>query len=187
MGKVHDGIGDALGAWIRRQHVFFVATAPLSAEGFVNCSPKGLDSLRILGPREVAYADLTGSGAETIAHVRENGRILLMFCAFDGSPQIVRLHGTGTVLRAGTPEFDKLRPEFPDMPGMRAIVRVRVTRVSDSCGYAVPRYDFRADRDTLNRWAEAKGPEGLEQYRRQKNAFSIDGLPALTEPPGPRG
>jgi hypothetical protein len=179
VATVHDTITDALRHWIEQQHIFFVATAPASADGFVNCSPKGLDSLRIMGPHELAYADLTGSGAETIAHLRENGRIVLMFCAFAGPPKIVRLHGTGRVIEAGTQEFDELHPAFCDHLGTRAIIHITVTRVSDSCGYAVPLYDFRAERDTLTRWAEAKGPEGLEQYRRQKNALSIDGLPAL--------
>jgi hypothetical protein len=173
------GISDALRQWIEAQHIFFVATAPLSGEGLVNCSPKGLDSLHFLGPDAVAYADLTGSGAETIAHLRENGRIVLMFCAFSGPPKIVRLHGTGRVVRAGTPEFERIQPAFRDHPGTRAIIHVDVTRVSDSCGYGVPLFDFRTDRDTLTRWSEAKGTDGLRDYRTQKNARSIDGLPAL--------
>jgi hypothetical protein len=174
-----ESITDTLRQWIEAQRIFFVATAPLSADGFVNCSPKGLDSFRILGPHDVAYVDLTGSGAETIAHLRENGRIVLMFCAFAGPPKIVRLHGTGRVVKADTPEFDRLRPAFPDYLGTRGIIRVEVTRVSDSCGYAVPLYDFRTERDTLTRWSEAKGQEGLQRYRQQKNAVSIDGLPAV--------
>ena len=179
MGKVHDGITEALRHWIEEQHVFFVATAPLSSDGFVNCSPKGLDSLRVLGPNEVAYADLTGSGAETIAHLRENGRIVLMFCAFAGPPKIVRLHGRGRVVAAGSPDFDHFRAAFPEYLGTRAIIDVTVTRVSDSCGYAVPLYDFRAERNTLTRWSEAKGAEGLHEYRKRRNALSIDGLPAV--------
>ena len=169
--------------WIAEQHLFFVATAPLARDGHVNCSPKGLDSLRVLGPAEIAYVDFTGSGAETLAHVRENGRIVLMFCAFAGAPKIVRIHGRGTIVEAGSPEFPRLRSEFPDHPGTRAIIRVAVTRISDSCGYAVPLLDFRSDRETLTRWTEAKGPEGLQAYREQKNACSIDGLPALAESP----
>lgn len=180
MGVVHDGIDGTLQAWIERQHVFFVATAPLAADGLINCSPKGLDSLRVLGPQRVAYADLTGSGVETIAHLRENGRIVIMFCAFDGPPKIVRLHGTGRVVEAGTEEFEQLRSRFPDRVGTRAIIDIAVTRVSDSCGYAVPTYDFRADRDTLTRWAAAKGPEGLAKYRKDKNRQSLDGLAGLT-------
>ena len=179
MGKIHDGIDAALRRWIERQHIFFVATAPLAAGGLLNCSPKGMDSFRVLGPDEVAYLDLTGSGVETIAHLRENGRIVFMFCAFEGAPNIVRLHGTGTVLEPGTPEFEELRPAFPPHTGTRAIIRASVTRVSDSCGYAVPRYEYESERDTLIKWAERKGDDGLAQYRREKNARSVDGLPGL--------
>jgi len=179
MGKTYEGISESLADWIRRQHMFFVATAPLAADGLVNCSPKGMDTFRILGPREVAYIDLTGSGVETIAHANENGRIVFMFCAFEGPPKIVRLHGTSEVLAEGSPQYELLQPLFPEYPGRRAIIRVRLSRVSDSCGYAVPRYDFVADRDTLARWSEAKGSEGLERYRIEKNAASIDGLPGL--------
>src|SRR4051812_28720078 len=179
VGKVHDNITDSLREWIERQHLFFVATAPVASDGLVNCSPKGLDSLSILGPREVAYVDLTGSGAETIAHVRENGRIVLMFCAFEGPPTVVRLHGMETVVTKTSAAWDRLRAGFPDYLAIRAIISIDVTRVSDSCGYAVPLYDFRSDRETLLRWSENKGAEGLEQYRRQKNVVSINGLPAL--------
>jgi hypothetical protein len=179
VGKLYDGISESLRNWIEQQRIFFVATAPLAADGAVNCSPKGLDSLRVLSSNEVAYIDLTGSGVETIAHVIENGRIVLMFCAFAGPPKIVRLHGLGTVMRPDTPEFERLRPLFPDHLGTRAIVHVRVTRVSDSCGYSVPLSDFRAERDTLTRWAAAKGVDGLADYRAEKNAASIDGLPGL--------
>jgi hypothetical protein len=183
MGKAYEAISDTLADWIGRQHIFFVATAPLAAEGLINCSPKGMDSFRILGPREVAYVDLTGSGVETIAHARENGRIVFMFCAFEGPPKIVRLHGTSEVLLEGMPEYELLRPLFPEYPGRRAIVRARLVRVSDSCGYAVPRYDYVAERDTLTRWSEAKGVEGLARYRAEKNSLSLDGLPGLA--PGP--
>ena len=179
MGKVYDEVSPELAAWLGQQRMFFVATAPLDAGGLVNCSPKGLDSFRILGPRDVAYLDLTGSGVETIAHLRENGRIVFMFCAFDGPPKIVRLHGTAHIAPAGTAEYENLRAHFGDHPGARAMVRASLTRISDSCGYAVPRYDFRAERDTLTRWAEAKGPSGLDTYRREKNTRSIDGLPGL--------
>ena len=179
MGKVYDSITPDLAEWIGRQHVFFVATAPLAGDGLVNCSPKGMDSLRVLGDREVAYVDLTGSGIETAAHSRENGRIVFMFCAFEGPPKIVRLHGVSDVLPAGTPEYERLAPSFPVYPGRRAIVRARIVRISDSCGYAVPRYEYVADRDTLTRWADSKGAEGLDRYRREKNTTSLDGLPGL--------
>jgi len=181
MGKVYDAITPELHDWISRQHVFFVATAPLAADGLINCSPKGMDSFRVLGPRDVAYLDLTGSGIETVAHLGENGRIVFMFCAFDGAPKILRLNGIGRVLEAGTAAFDSLRPHFPDHLGTRAIVRASVTRVADSCGYAVPRLDHVADRDTLTRWTEKQGPEGLIEYRKEKNARSLDGLPGLTQ------
>jgi len=179
MSKQLECISDELADWIHRQHVFFVATAPLSAEGHVNCSPKGGDCFRVLNPMQAAYLDFTGSGAETTAHVRENGRIVLMFCAFEGKPNIVRLHGRGEVLTPKSPEFEALASAFPPNPGARALVRVNVSRISTSCGFAVPFLEFRADRDTLDRWATANGPEGLAEYRQAKNAQSIDGLPAL--------
>ena len=179
MGKVCDCIDDELAAWIGAQRLFFVATAPLSAEGHVNCSPKGGDSFRVLGPLEVAYQDYTGSGVETVAHLRENGRIVVMFCAFDGKPNIVRLHGRGEVLLPSHPRFAELSALFPPNPGTRALIHVQVQRVSTSCGYSVPTFDFRADRDILDRWATAKGEEGLAEYRATKNAASLDGLPVF--------
>ncbi len=180
MSKQRDGIDEELGAWLRAQHVFFVATSALSESGHVNCSPKGGDCFRVLGPSEVAYQDYTGSGAETAAHLRENGRIVLMFCAFTGKPEIVRLHGTGEVLTPGDAGFPEAAALFPPNPGARALVRIRVTRVSTSCGFSVPLLDYRQDRDALDRWAAAKGPEGLDEYRRARNAYSLDGLPAFT-------
>jgi hypothetical protein len=180
MSKVRECIDDEFAAWIGEQHIFFVATAPLSPTGHVNCSPKGGDSFRVLGPLEVAYQDYTGSGAETAAHLRENGRIVVMFCAFDGKPNIVRLHGHGEVVLPSHPRFAELSALFPPNPGARAFVHVQVARISTSCGYAVPTFDFCADRDILDRWAVAKGEEGLAEYRATKNAASIDGLPALS-------
>lgn len=179
MARTWDDITPELADWLAQQRLFFVATAPLAADGLVNCSPKGMDTFRVLGPREVAYLDLTGSGVETIAHLRENGRIVFTFCALSGPPRIVRLHGSGEVLVPGTPGFERLRPRFPDTPGARAVVRADVRRVGDSCGYSIPRYDYAGERDTLVRWAEARGAGGLETYRREKNATSIDGLPAF--------
>jgi hypothetical protein len=157
-----------------------VATAPLAGNGFINCSPKGMDTFRILGPRDVAYVDLTGSGVETIAHSRENGRIVFMFCAFDGPPKIVRLHGRSEVLLPDSPEFKGIASLFPAFLGHRAIIRALLTRISDSCGYGVPRYDHVGGRDMLMRWSASKGPDGLRKYRRDKNARSLDGLPGLT-------
>lgn len=179
MGKLYEQITPELANWLGRQRVFFVATAPLAGDGLVNCSPKGMDTFRVVGPREVAYLDLTGSGVETVAHLRENGRVVLMFCAFDGPPKIVRLHGTGEVVTPDAPAFAELRAHFPDHPGARAVVRARLTRISDSCGYAVPRYEYAGDRDTLARWADWKTDDELARYRREKNARSLDGLPGL--------
>ena len=175
--KIFPDISPELAAWIQAQHMFFVATAPLSADGHVNCSPKGLDALRILDPHTVAYADLTGSGAETIAHVRENGRIVLMFCAFEGSPRIVRLHGTASPVLPGSKQWEELAPVLQPRASARAILRVRVTRISDSCGWGVPRMDFVEERDVIDRWVATKGLDSLAAYRRENNQRSIDGLP----------
>jgi hypothetical protein len=179
MGKVYEQIDNKLAGWLGQQHLFFVSTAPLSQEGLVNCSPKGMDTFRILDPHTVAYLDLTGSGVETIAHLKENGRIVVMFCAFEGTPKIVRLHGRGAVLEPGQAAFSALRPRFADHPGVRSIIRIDVQHVSDSCGYAVPRYAHQEDRDTLRKWAEQKGPDGLAHYRAENNAHSLDGLPGV--------
>jgi hypothetical protein len=165
--------------WLGRQQMFTVATAPLAADGHVNCSPKGGDTFRVLGPRDVAYADLTGSGIETVAHLRENGRIVLMFCAFEGAPQIVRLHGRGEVVEPGDAGFEELQGKFPVLVGLRTFIRVGVTRISDSSGYAVPLYEFVAPRDVLDNYSEKLGPAGLAEYRAKKNRLSIDGLPGL--------
>jgi hypothetical protein len=179
MSRTYDEITPGLAAWIGEQRLFFVATAPLSGEGHVNCSPKGLDCFRILGPHSVAYLDLTGSGAESIAHVRENGRILFMFCAFNGPPKIVRLHGRARAVTDRSAEWPELRGLFPDYPGSRSVVVAEITRVSDSCGYGVPRFEFLEERDSMVRVAESFGPEGVADYQRRKNGRSIDGLPAL--------
>lgn len=183
MGKVYGTITPELAAWVARQLVFFTGTAPLSAQGHVNVSPKGLDCLRILGPRRVAYLDLTGSGAETIAHVRENGRIVLMFCAFTGPPKIVRFHGTASVLTPGSLGWEAMLGHFPSHAGARAVIDVAVTRVSDSCGYGVPQFSGGEPRQALPMWTQNKG-EGLAAYRREKNTRSIDGLPALAADAG---
>jgi len=179
MGRSFESLSPVLAEAVRAAPLFFVATAPLAADGHVNLSPKGGDTLRVLDERTVAYLDLTGSGAETIAHLRENGRITLMVCAFSGAPQIVRLYGRGEVVRRGDDGYDDLAVLFPDLPGARAVVRVAVERVGSSCGYAVPLMRLEGERTRLDEWAEARGPEGLVQYRATKNAVSIDGLPAL--------
>ncbi len=177
MGKTFETIVPALREWIAKQHVFFVATAPLDGNGHVNCSPKGSDSFCILNENEVAYLDLTGSGIETIAHVQENERIVIMFCAFEGPPKIVRIHGRGEAVLPEHPDFAQLCALFPDNPGTRSIIRVKATRISDSCGFTVPFMDYVKHRDTLDVWAEKKGPEGIAEYRQQKNLQSIDGIP----------
>lgn len=179
MGRTYETIDESLARFITAQQVFFVATAPLAADGHVNLSPKGLDGLRILDPVSVAYLDLTGSGVETVAHLRQNGRVVLMFCAFEGPPKIVRLHGRGTVLEPGDPGFETLRALFPAREAVRSIIRVAVERIADSCGYGVPRYRYEGQRPQLPEWAERKGPEGVIRYRAENNARSIDDLPGL--------
>src|SRR4051794_35026102 len=145
---------------MRSQPMFFVATAPLDDEGHVNVSPKGLATFAVLGPTRVAYLDLTGSGAETIAHVRENGRITIMFCAFEGAPSICRVYGRGTVHEVGSDGYDELLANFTELVGARAIVDVDVTRVSASCGYAVPLMNYVGQRSRLTEWSEARGADG---------------------------
>ena len=163
-------------AFILRQRVFFTASA--AAEGRVNVSPKGLDTLRVLDAGRVAYLDLTGSGNETAAHLAATGRLTLMFCAFEGPPTILRLYGRGRVLRRGTAGYAGLLPRFgPEPPGARQIVVLEVELVQTSCGYAVPLLEYRGDRPNLTRWAEAKGQDGIEAYWRERNARGIDGLP----------
>jgi hypothetical protein len=183
MARVYEQIDESLKTFIEAQQMFFVATAPLSGDGLVNLSPKGLDSFRILDPHTVAYLDLVGSGVETVAHVRENGRIVLMFCAFEGKPNIVRLHGRGQAIEPGHPEFDGLRALFPPFPGTRSLLKIAVSRIADSCGYGVPLYLFEGHRSQLGDWAERKGAEGLRAYKHEKNRVSLDGLPGLRSAP----
>jgi hypothetical protein len=192
MGKVFDGIDERLARWIAAQQMFFVGTAPLDSEGHVNVSPKGpIDSLRVLGPSRVAYLDMVGSGAETVAHLRENGRIVIMLCAFEGPPRIVRLHGRGSFVVASDPGFAELlggcgfaEPAVPEM--RRAIVLVELDRVADSCGYGVPLMSHQGERPHSDLWAAKKlrvgGPDALVEYQREKNLVSIDGLPAVELP-----
>jgi hypothetical protein len=176
MASVFERIEPKLQQWIEQQHVFFVATAPRADDGFVNCSPKGLDSLRVLDDTTVAYLDLTGSGVETIAHVKENSRIVIMLCAFEGLPRIVRLHGRGTVVQPGHRDFAELAARFPRHSGVRSVIRVELARISDSCGYAVPLMDFVSERDVLTKWADKKTPTGVIEYQRENNARNLDGL-----------
>jgi hypothetical protein len=190
MGKTFDEIDDKLAGWIAAQQLFFVATAPSGDGGHVNCSPKGpIESLRMLGPRRVAYLDLVGSGAETIAHLRQNGRIVVMLCAFAGPPRIVRLHGHGRCVLPLDPEFDELsagfeiRDAYMTGPAQRSVVVVDVERVADSCGYGVPMMEPVGDRPQQALWVERKlaqgGPGAIAAYRAEHNARSIDGLGAL--------
>jgi len=180
MGRTYEAIDDGLREFLGRQAVFFTGTAPLDGDGHVNVSPKGLaGTFAVLGPTRVAYLDLTGSGAETIAHVRENGRITLMFCAFDGSPRIVRLHGRGEVVVVSDPSFRELAACFPKLDGVRSVIVVEVERIADSCGYGVPRLDLVGDRTQLPEWVARKGPRGIVEYQLDRNTRSIDGLPAL--------
>lgn len=180
MGDVFAEIDEKLATWIADQPVFFVASAPLSEDGHVNLSPRGHDCFSVLGPLTVGWVDYTGSGAETIAHLQENGRICLMWCAFSGRPRIVRLHGTGRVALPGEPEFDDLVARHPEHPGTRAAIVVDVHRVSDSCGYGVPVMEVVQEREILALNARKRGPEGLAAYRAEKNAVSLDGLRALS-------
>jgi predicted pyridoxine 5'-phosphate oxidase superfamily flavin-nucleotide-binding protein len=183
MGKVHSHIDETLRAWVDRQHMFFVSTAPLSGAGMVNCSPKGGDYLRIIDDKTVIYLDFAGSGVETIAHLREpgNGRIVLMLCAFQGPPKIVRLHGKGEPVMPGDPDFNTLASHFDtDLLGVRSIIRIHVERVSDACGFGVPLYAFVENRDGMRKWSEKKGVEGVREYVANKNASSIDGIPGVT-------
>ena len=180
MGKLHEAIDAGLQAFIEAQRMFFVATAPLDATGHVNVSPKGLDTFRVLAPNRVAYLDYVGSGAETIAHLKENRRIVMMWCALQGRPRIVRLHGHGDVLEPQHADYPRLRQLFPDSPSGRAIIVVAVHRIADSCGFGVPLYQFQGERSQLADWADRKGPAGLRNYQADHNASSIDGLPAVT-------
>jgi Pyridoxamine 5'-phosphate oxidase len=177
MAKVFDTITDDIAEFIRAQPMFFVASAPLDAEGHVNLSPKGLPCFAILSPTQVAYLDLTGSGNETSAHLLENGRITFMFCAFAGPPNILRLYGTGQVVLPTMDSWDELAAHFTLLPGARQIIVADITRVQTSCGFAVPRMQYVEQRDTLIRYAENKGESGLATYRAEKNIESMDGLP----------
>ena len=185
MGRVYEGIDERLAAWIARQPLFFVGTAPLAADGHVNVSPKGpIGTLKVLGPNEVAYLDYVGSGAETVAHLRENGRIVVMLCAFEGPPRIVRLHGTGEVLGVGDdPRFAFDEADAGPPEARRSVIRVEVDRVSDSCGYNVPLMEVvgrRPHREkSIAKRLSTQGPEAYERYIAEHNAVSIDGLDAM--------
>lgn len=177
MGKQFEAMLPQHEEFIRNQHMFFVGSAPLSEEGHVNISPKGHDSLRILSANRVAYLDLTGSGNETSAHIDENGRITVMFCAFEGAPNILRLYGTGTVVLPGSSKWEALYPLFTPLPGARQMIDIDIHKVQTSCGYSIPFLSYTGERDTLQRWSVQQGEEGLKKYRQEKNVKSIDGMP----------
>lgn len=177
MGKMFTSLLPEHEEFIRNQRIFFVGSAPLDENGHVNLSPKGYDSFRILSSNEVAYLDLTGSGNETCAHVRENGRITIMFTSFEGKPLILRLYGTGKVVTPEMEEWGELESYFPKLDGTRHIIKSSVYGVQTSCGFGVPYFKYEGERDTLLKWAETKGEEGLIEYRKQKNSVSLDGLP----------
>jgi hypothetical protein len=177
MAKFYDAITDELIQWIDEQHIFFVASAPLSAEGHVNLSPKGRDCLRVYSPNRVAYLDMTGSGNETSAHMKENGRITFMFCSFEAAPRILRLYGTGRVVLPTDAEWDTLIGDFTMLSGARQIIVADIHKAQTSCGFAVPFMDYVSERDTLEKWAENRGEDGLKAYHAEKNARSLDGLP----------
>ena len=195
MAREYDAIDRHLRDWIAKQPLFFVATAPAALDGHVNLSPKGpIGMLRVLQPRRIAYLDLVGSGAETLAHVRENGRIVVMLCAFEGPPRIVRLHGSARAVLSSEPGFDALLAEGDFEPpehteSQRAIVVVDVSRIADSCGYGVPLMHYESLRPHMDAWAAKKlrvgGAEAIEDYKRDYNAVSIDGLPAVDPAPAP--
>jgi hypothetical protein len=176
LAKVHERITEALQDFIARQHLFFVSSAPLSGEGHINLSPKGLDCFRILSPERVAYMDLIGSGNETSAHLLENGRITFMFCAFDGPPNILRLYGKGYTVLPGQAEWEELSRHFTIYPSTRQIIVADITRVQTSCGFGVPFYEYKGEREQHFKWAERIGQDGLETYKQEQNLSSIDGL-----------
>ncbi len=183
MGRIYDVIDDRLAQWMTDRPVFFVSTAPLDPNGSINCSPKGnRREFVVLGDRRVAYLDQTGSGIETVAHLRENGRIVLMFCAFDGPPRIVRLHGTGRVVPRDATDFADLAEAFPGGrgTGVRSVIVIDVNRVSDSCGFGVPLMSFNGHRSTLDEWADRRGRDGIRAYWDEKNGSSVDGIPGLS-------
>jgi len=183
MGETYSSIDDKIQKWIENQRMFFVGTAPLSGSESVNISPKGHDTLRVLDEKTLAYLDYGGSGVETIAHIRENGRIVIMMCAFEGPPKIYRFHGTGQVVTPLDREFHKLTKHFDGTHlGIRSIIVVHVTRISDSCGYGVPIYDYKKQRPSLPNYVRINGVEYVREYLCRENLESLDGHPGITRP-----
>jgi len=179
MGKFFESINDQHKEFINEQHIFFVATAPLSKEGHINLSPKGLDSFRVLTPNCVAYMDLVSSGNETSAHTLENGRITFMFCSFDNTPRILRLYGNGYTLLPGDDKWDELSSLFTILPSTRQLIVADIHKIQTSCGFGVPMYQYTGERDQHFLWAEKKGTEGILQYKKENNLVSMDGLPTV--------
>ncbi|HYC57876.1 MAG TPA: pyridoxamine 5'-phosphate oxidase family protein [Candidatus Binatia bacterium] len=177
MAELFDSLSEDLRDFVHAQPIFFVATAPLAADGHVNLSPKGMDTLRVLGPDRVAYLDLTGSGNETSAHLLENGRVTIMLCSFAATARILRIYGRGKAVLPTDDAWPALRASFGEFPGVRQIIDIEIVRVQTSCGYAVPRMELVEPRDTLIRWADKKGEAGIRSYQRDRNARSLDGLP----------
>ncbi|MCU0393946.1 MAG: pyridoxamine 5'-phosphate oxidase family protein [Thermoflexibacter sp.] len=177
MGKFHESIKPAHKEFIEKQHIFFVSTAPLSGEGRINLSPKGLDCFRVFSEQEVGYMDLISSGNETSAHTLENGRITMMFCSFEGSPNILRLYGKGVTILPNTEAWERYAPHFKIYPSTRQLIIAKIDLVQTSCGFGVPLFDYVGERDIHFEWAEKKGKDGLEAYMKEKNMISLDGLP----------
>ena len=175
MGTLYERIDDRHRNFIERQRIFFVATAPHN--GRLNLSPKGMDTLRVAGPNRVLWLNLTGSGNETAAHLLEDGRMTLMFCAFEGDPLTLRLYGRARAIHEHQPAWGELIGLLPTVPGARQIVDMQVDSLQTSCGIGVPRLDYAGERGQLCQWAEKKGPEGVRRYQREKNRLSIDGKP----------
>jgi hypothetical protein len=179
MAKTYPALTVDLKNWIAQQPLFFLASAPLQADGHINLSPRGLDSLRIPTDHELVILDLTGSGNETAAHLLENSRLTVMLCAFQGDPKILRLYGQGRVIRPEEGDWSDYRKLFTRaIPGVRQLFHLQLERIQTSCGFGVPLMDFVAQRDMLIEWAQKKGPDGINRYQQEKNARSIDGLPA---------
>src|SRR5215469_10753043 len=179
MGKVYEAIDQQIKEWMVAQKVFFVATAPLSGEGHINCSPKDGDSIRVVDGKTLVYLDLIGSGVETIAHVRENGRIIVMMCAFEGAPKIMRFHGRGEVIEKDNSQFEHLKTLFVSEVGIRSFILIHLDRISDSCGFGVPVLEFKDYRKQLRTYNERVGEEKLADYKIKHNTTSIDGLPGV--------
>ena len=179
MGKEYTQIDAPIQRWIEQQHIFFVSTAPLAGDGLINCSPKGLDGFRVLNPGRIGYVDVGGSGIETVAHIKENGRIVIMMCAFTGPPKIYRFYGQGRVVEPQDEGFDDLLTHFGPQPSVRNIILVDIERIIDACGFGVPLYEYREERDSMPNYFANKSTEEIAEYRATRNNKSLDGLPGL--------